>query len=300
MDRPPKKRALALFYSEQGTTDTLENNPKKSDCRVGTSAVLNQHDVSGNNSCEKYNASDTFLTPDGWIENRGAGDSITCPPVPSVQDQTVNQKIKEDKQKQNHIKRPMNAFLVWSKMQRPIFYKANPNADMTKISVLLGLEWKKLSEDQKKPFFDEAHRIQAQHRQMYPEWVFKPKKKSHGPGKPPAVPTSQTSLPSRVTSAQNSVLYSVPQTYIEQSRLNNSANINQAMEEQQDVPMPGPSHLYPPESRIPTSCFLCDFYFTAYPHYYIREPQFNPSVVIPGSGCCCLMPFSEDLRISPE
>lgn len=85
MDRSPKKRALALFYTEQGTTDTLENNPKKSDCRVGTSAVLNQHDVSGNNSCEMYNASDTFLTPDGWIEN-----SITCPPVPSVQDRTGN------------------------------------------------------------------------------------------------------------------------------------------------------------------------------------------------------------------
>ncbi|KAI7795861.1 putative transcription factor SOX-30 [Triplophysa rosa] len=230
MDRPPKKRALAMFYTEQGTTETLENNLKKSDCRVGTSAVLKQHDVSGNNSCEKYNASNTFLTQDSWFEKWDAGDNITIPPVPPVQAQTVNQKINQGKEKQKHIKRPMNAFMVWSKMQRPIFYKANPNADMTQISVLLGLEWKKLSEDQKKPYYDEAHRIQAQHRQMYPEWVFQPRKKSHGPGKPPAVPTSQTSLPSTVTSAQNSVPYSVPQTYVketnilEQSRLNNSGS----------------------------------------------------------------------------
>ncbi|KAA0720415.1 Transcription elongation regulator 1 [Triplophysa tibetana] len=165
MDRPPKKRALAMFYTEQGTNEVSENNPKKSDCRVGTSAVINQYDVSGNNSCEKYNASDT-LTQDGCIEN-----SITCPPVPPVEDQTVNQKINEDKQKQIHIKRPMNAFMVWSKMQRPIFYKANPNADMTEISVLLGSAWRKLSEDQKKPYFDEAHTIQSQHRQMYPESI---------------------------------------------------------------------------------------------------------------------------------
>lgn len=140
----------------------------------------------------------------------------------------------------------MNAFMVWARMQRPTFSKANPQANMTQISVLLGIEWKKLTEDQKKPYFDEAHRIQAQHRQMYPgklwrqtdkwaytskekrchsyyhlffpllfiylEWVFQPRRKNQSPGKPPAVPTSQTSLPSTMTTEQRSVPYSAPQT----------------------------------------------------------------------------------------
>lgn len=129
----------------------------------------------------------------------------------------------------------MNAFMVWAKMQRPMFCRANPKVSMTKVSVLLGLEWKKLPEDQKKPYYDEARRIQAQHRQMHPgktwrqsekltcivktqnrdvkllvyellliffpllfinlEWVFKPIKKSRGPGEPPAASTSQRSVP---------------------------------------------------------------------------------------------------------
>lgn len=57
-----------------------------------------------------------------------------------------------------------------------------------------------------------------------------------------------------------------------------TANINQAMKVQQDVPMPGPSHLYLPDSRIPTSSFPSVPYFTACPHYYIGGPQFFPSV----------------------
>ncbi|MGL5102346.1 MAG: hypothetical protein ACRC6N_07360 [Plesiomonas sp.] len=43
----------------------------------------------------------------------------------------------------------MNAFLVWSKIHRPIFCKANPNRSNKEISVLLGLEWSKLGHEEK-------------------------------------------------------------------------------------------------------------------------------------------------------
>ncbi len=66
------------------------------------------------------------------------------------------------------IKRPMNAFFLWSKIHRPALSKANPNASNCEISVQLGLEWHKLSEEQKKPYYEEARRIMAQHMEKYP------------------------------------------------------------------------------------------------------------------------------------
>lgn len=62
----------------------------------------------------------------------------------------------------------MNAFFLWSKIHRTALSKANPNASNCEISVQLGLEWHKLSEEQKKPYYEEARRIMAQHMEKYP------------------------------------------------------------------------------------------------------------------------------------
>jgi len=62
----------------------------------------------------------------------------------------------------------MNAFILWAKIHRPILSKANPTASQRDISVQLGLEWSKLSEEQKEPYFVEAHKIKAEHSRKYP------------------------------------------------------------------------------------------------------------------------------------
>ncbi|NXI39541.1 SOX30 factor, partial [Galbula dea] len=85
------------------------------------------------------------------------------------------------KDKSGHIKRPMNAFMVWARIHRPALAKANPQANNAEISVQLGLEWSKLTEEQKKPYYDEAHKIRLKHREEFPDWVYQPrqgKKKS--------------------------------------------------------------------------------------------------------------------------
>lgn len=253
------------------------------------------------------------LTQDSGIKQDKV-DNITFPPFPPVQAslETVNKEIQEYRRKRDTIKRPMNAFMVWAKIHRPIFAQANPNADNSNISVMLGVEWHKLSEDQKKPYYKEAQKISAQHRQMYPEWVFQPKKKNHAPREPSVIPATQTSLPStHMTYAQRSVPYPVPLTSVRengllgQSRPNtpvhihDTASFNQTLEMQQGVSMPVSSsaHLYPPpQSMNPSSMFLNTPYFTASPHLYMYAPQFYPSVAIPSSGCYWQVPFSEGMR----
>uniref|UniRef100_A0A8B9FVG2 Transcription factor SOX-30 n=1 Tax=Amazona collaria TaxID=241587 RepID=A0A8B9FVG2_9PSIT len=79
------------------------------------------------------------------------------------------------KDKNGHVKRPMNAFMVWARIHRPILAKANPTANNADISVQLGLEWSKLTEEQKQPYYDEAHKIKQRHREEFPGWVYQPR-----------------------------------------------------------------------------------------------------------------------------
>nr|XP_015204795.1 PREDICTED: transcription factor SOX-30 [Lepisosteus oculatus] len=72
------------------------------------------------------------------------------------------------KERNGHIKRPMNAFMVWARIHRPALAKANPTANNADISVQLGVEWNRLSEEQKKPYYDAAQRIKDKHREEFP------------------------------------------------------------------------------------------------------------------------------------
>uniref|UniRef100_A0A7N6A8C3 HMG box domain-containing protein n=1 Tax=Anabas testudineus TaxID=64144 RepID=A0A7N6A8C3_ANATE len=68
--------------------------------------------------------------------------------------------------KNGHIKRPMNAFMVWSRIHRHALRKACPDTTMTDTSILLGSEWSKLTIEQKRPYYEVAHRLNAMHKHV--------------------------------------------------------------------------------------------------------------------------------------
>ena len=54
---------------------------------------------------------------------------------------------------------------------------AAPDTHNAEISKQLGRRWKLLSEDQRKPYRDEAHKLKILHRTEYPDYKYRPKKK---------------------------------------------------------------------------------------------------------------------------
>ena len=74
----------------------------------------------------------------------------------------------------------MNAFMVFSHIERKRIVQYTPDVHNAEISKNLGKKWKTLTEEQKKPFIDEAERLRQLHLKEFPNYKYQPRKKGTG------------------------------------------------------------------------------------------------------------------------
>ena len=60
----------------------------------------------------------------------------------------------------------MNAFMVWSQLERRKIVETNPDKHNAEISKELGRRWKLLDEEARQPYIDEAERLRLLHQKV--------------------------------------------------------------------------------------------------------------------------------------
>lgn len=75
----------------------------------------------------------------------------------------------------------MNAFMVWSQIERRKICEVSPDMHNAEISKKLGRRWKSLNDEERQPFREEAERLRQLHQKEYPDYKYRPRKKSTKP-----------------------------------------------------------------------------------------------------------------------
>jgi len=135
--------------------------------------------------CSEYSGLDLSVEDDVFYYDQTCTPSPTTPTTPSGRERKYSFKSEDAKSLKDRIRRPMNAFMIFSKRHRPLVHQKHPNQDNRTVSKILGEWWYALGTEEKQKYHDLAHQVKEAHFKAHPEWKWcnKERRKSSSSGK---------------------------------------------------------------------------------------------------------------------
>ncbi len=127
----------------------------------------------------------------------------------------MNSGMKKSSKEAHHVKRPMNAFMVWSQIERRKMAEVYPDMHNAEISRRLGRRWKLLTETERRPFIQRSEILREEHMRKYPDYKYRPKKKNKN---------ANTNSPNKPIQAAKVVPNSPQKTELYSSNFTNAAS----------------------------------------------------------------------------
>ncbi|XP_040358942.2 protein capicua homolog isoform X3 [Ixodes scapularis] len=128
---------------------------------------------------------DTTLQAAGGTDQEEGDDDVfdttdsptaIVPPSTKRRSQSLSALPKDDlksprkAKEKDHIRRPMNAFMIFSKRHRALVHKRHPNQDNRTVSKILGEWWYALNPSEKQQYHDLAFKVKEAHFKAHPDW----------------------------------------------------------------------------------------------------------------------------------
>ncbi|XP_058055850.1 serine-rich adhesin for platelets [Anopheles bellator] len=100
----------------------------------------------------------------------GTGSSATTPSATAGGCSTPKEPASPLSKKDAKIRRPMNAFMIFSKRHRALVHQKHPNQDNRTVSKILGEWWYALKPEEKTKYHELASEVKEAHFKAHPEW----------------------------------------------------------------------------------------------------------------------------------
>ncbi|XP_060760822.1 protein capicua homolog isoform X4 [Neoarius graeffei] len=141
----------------------------------------------GEPPAERVGDSETESDADDLFYSGGAQDPapLTGPVKRRTQSLSALPKDSDKKREKDHIRRPMNAFMIFSKRHRALVHQRHPNQDNRTVSKILGEWWYALGAKEKQKYHDLAFQVKEAHFRAHPDWKWcnKDRRKSLSEGR---------------------------------------------------------------------------------------------------------------------
>lgn len=110
---------------------------------------------------------ETVRDPPPGADNSGNGGKRRTQSLSALQNSKEPQSPLKGK---DRIRRPMNAFMIFSKRHRALVHQRHPNQDNRTVSKILGEWWYALGPEQKQQYHELASEVKEAHFKAHPEW----------------------------------------------------------------------------------------------------------------------------------